>query len=132
MVGPFPTTKKTNGDRDGFLRRLFPPVAITYDDLDHQVDTDTPRKITDESSAASSASATDPIEPTSFPEMTPGQLEDLYLHQIALQKNFGGVMPKATWGGVRRRCGCRQHKCPYCFEDASLYYRPKSVGFKQR
>jgi hypothetical protein len=32
---------------DGFLRRILPPVTITNDEFDRQVDTDTPMRVVD-------------------------------------------------------------------------------------
>src|ERR1051326_7342150 len=38
---------RTKMREDGFYRRIMPPVPITYDELDRQVDTDKPAKVVD-------------------------------------------------------------------------------------
>jgi hypothetical protein len=62
---------------------------------------------------------------------TPGQLEDQRIHRRVLNQRFGGVMPKGGSVG-RYTCHCMRHSCPWCYEDASLYYKPKNIGSKQR
>ncbi len=60
---------------------------------------------------------------------TPGQIRDLAQHRQAIQR-FAGKQPPRQMRSSECHCGSR--RCPNCWENRSLYYEPKCVGFKQR